>query len=72
VRALRERIAEEPQSVRVRVELAEEYGKNGYVELELEHLRLAVEGCPELDAGGRAGANGTRCAKRQPTLRSIP
>jgi Flp pilus assembly protein TadD len=50
VRALRERIAEEPQNVRVRVELAEEYRKGGYVELELEHLRLAVERFPESEA----------------------
>ncbi|MFN0106436.1 MAG: tetratricopeptide repeat protein [Bryobacteraceae bacterium] len=43
VRALRERIAAEPRNVRVRLELADEYAKTGYPELELEHLRLAVE-----------------------------
>ncbi|MBI2687103.1 MAG: tetratricopeptide repeat protein [Acidobacteria bacterium] len=47
IRALREKIAEEPQNVRARVELAEEYQKAGYAELELEHLRLALERFPE-------------------------
>lgn len=47
VRQLREKIAEEPQNVKVRVELAEEYRKAGYVELELEHLRLLVERFPD-------------------------
>ncbi|MBL8241997.1 MAG: tetratricopeptide repeat protein [Bryobacterales bacterium] len=47
VRALREKLAAEPQNVALRVELAAEYGKQGYTELELEHLRLAAERFPE-------------------------
>lgn len=51
VRALRQKLAEEPQNVRIRVDLAEEYRKSGYVELELEHLRLAVERFPDSEIG---------------------
>jgi len=43
VRTLREQMASQPQNVRPRLELAEEFAKSGYPELELEHLRLAVE-----------------------------
>lgn len=43
VKSLRERMEAEPQNVKVRLELAEEYGKAGHRELELDHLRLAVE-----------------------------
>ncbi len=43
VRELRKRMAAEPENVKARLELAEEYGRIGYVELELEHLRLAAE-----------------------------
>src|SRR5688572_28732384 len=50
VRALRERMAAEPMNVRLRLELAEEYAKTAYPELELEHLRLAVERFPESEA----------------------
>jgi Flp pilus assembly protein TadD len=50
VRALRQKMAEEPQNIPVRVDLAEEYRKSGYPELELEHLRLAVERFPDSDA----------------------
>lgn len=49
VRVLREKVAGEPQNVALRVELAEAYGKAGFPELELEHLRLAVERFPESD-----------------------
>ena len=47
VRVLRERMAAHPKNVRVRLDLAEEYARTGYPELELEHLRLAVERFPE-------------------------
>jgi Flp pilus assembly protein TadD len=47
VRTLRERMAAEPRNVRLRLELAEEFAKTGHPELELEHLRLAVERFPE-------------------------
>jgi Flp pilus assembly protein TadD len=49
VRELRETIAEEPQNVKARVNLAVAYNKAGFPELELEHLRLAVERFPESD-----------------------
>ena len=47
VRVLRERMAAHPKNVRVRLDLADEYARTGYPELELEHLRLAVERFPE-------------------------
>jgi len=47
VRSLRDRMAAEPRNVRLRLELAEEYARTGHAELELEHLRLAVERFPE-------------------------
>ena len=47
VRALRAQMASQPNNVRPRLELAEEFSKTGYPELELEHLRLAVERFPE-------------------------
>lgn len=50
VKALRERIAAQPKNVKVRLELAAEYGRAGYPELELEHLRLAGERFPESEA----------------------
>ena len=50
VRALRERMEAEPKNVKVRLELAAEYGRAGYPDLELEHLRLAVERFPESEA----------------------
>ena len=50
VRNLRERMAEKPKNVRLRLELAAEYSRTGYPELELEHLRLAVERFPESEA----------------------
>lgn len=75
VRALRERIAEEPQNVRARVELAEEYAKAGYPELELEHLRLAVERFPEAEAAvmalGRALLRVDRASEAAMHLRSF-
>jgi Flp pilus assembly protein TadD len=50
VRALRERMAAEPKNVKPRLELAAEYGRTGYPDLELEHLRLAVERFPGSEA----------------------
>ena len=50
VRNLRERMAEKPKNVRLRLELAAEYSRTGHPELELEHLRLAVERFPESEA----------------------
>ena len=50
VRNLRERMAAQPKNVRVRLDLADEYARTGYPELELEHLRLAVERFPESEA----------------------
>jgi len=50
VRVLRERMAAQPKNVHVRLDLAEEYARTGYPELELEHLRLAVERLPEAEA----------------------
>jgi Flp pilus assembly protein TadD len=47
VRTLRERMAAHPENVKVRLELAAEYGRAGYPEVELEHLRLAVERFPD-------------------------
>lgn len=50
VRELRQRMVTHPGDVKLRIELAEEYGKSGLRELELEHLRLAVERFPEAEA----------------------
>jgi len=50
VRDLRDRMAAQPKNVRLRLDLAEEYAKSGYPDLELEHLRLAVERFPESEA----------------------
>ena len=41
IRELRRRVAEEPENVAVRLELARAYGEGGYPDLELEHCRLA-------------------------------
>jgi len=50
VRELRAKIAEEPQNVPARIQLAHEYRAAGFPELELEHLRLSVERFPESEA----------------------
>ncbi len=50
VKALRERMAAEPKNVKLRIELSAEYGKSGYPEMELDHLRLAVERFPASQA----------------------
>jgi tetratricopeptide (TPR) repeat protein len=50
VNRLRQQIAVAPENVAARLELAAHYGRVGYPELELEHLRVAVErfsGSPE-------------------------
>jgi len=45
-RLLRQRMAADPQSLEVRLELAAHYEKQGYGELALEHYRLAAERFP--------------------------
>src|SRR6476659_2197607 len=47
VRALRQKMAADPNNVVVRIELIEHYTRGGYPELALEHCRLAVVRFPE-------------------------
>jgi Flp pilus assembly protein TadD len=47
LRALRERVAAEPENVAVRIELAKAYRERGYPEIALEISRLAVARFPE-------------------------
>lgn len=56
VRELRAVVAEKPNNVRARMDLATEYGRTGYPELELEHLRLAVERFPDSELAIRYAA----------------
>lgn len=56
VRELRATIAAKPNNVRARMDLAAEYGRTGYPELELEHLRLAAERFPDSELAIRYAA----------------
>ncbi|MBM3764108.1 MAG: tetratricopeptide repeat protein [Acidobacteria bacterium] len=56
VRELRDAVAAKPNNVRARVDLATEYGRTGYPELELEHLRLAAERFPDSEVAVRYAA----------------
>jgi Flp pilus assembly protein TadD len=56
VRELRALVAQKPNNVRARIDLAAEYGRTGYPELELEHLRLAVERFPDSEIAIRYAA----------------
>jgi tetratricopeptide (TPR) repeat protein len=47
VRALRQKMAAEPENLAVRLELIEHYTRAGYPELALEHCRLAATRFPE-------------------------
>lgn len=56
VRELRAEVAAKPNNVRARMELASEYGRTGYPELELEHLRLAIDRFPDSEVAIRYAA----------------
>src|ERR1017187_1200126 len=47
LRALREKVAAEPDNISVRLELAQAYGERGYHEVSLEISRLAVARFPQ-------------------------
>jgi Flp pilus assembly protein TadD len=47
VRALRQKMAAEPETLAVRLELIDHYAQGGYPELALEHCRLAATRFPE-------------------------
>jgi tetratricopeptide (TPR) repeat protein len=47
VRSLREKMAAEPDNLAVRLELIDHYAQGGYLELALEHCRLAAARSPE-------------------------
>src|SRR5262249_44575938 len=66
LRALRERVAAEPDNVAIRVELAKTYRERGYPEIALEMSRLAAGRFPESMEAQLSLVRDLRATERRP------
>ena len=66
LRAMREKVAAEPENIAARVELSNAYGERGYHEVALEISRLAVARFPESGEAQLALVRDLRAVNRRP------